>query len=803
MTATSHQPSARTESAERLARPLIRLAKASGVATSYIDQLGDYVEIADDVLVDVLAALGVDASSPEAIARSQAALDERDAHRVLPSKTIVVTVAEGSPAPKGAADTGATGTAASAAKPETARRLTPAVIRLHCPEGAEPSVTLTLEDGSTLRNEQSDLLPDLNSADWLLTLPADLPIGYHTLRVTLSGDVDDVNTATATATADGEATGESATLIVAPKRIPLPKPIAEHPRWGWMTQLYSVRSRGSWGVGDYGDLKRLLADAGERSGADFMLINPVHACAPVPPLEPSPYLPESRRFLNATYIRPQDIPEYAAAADRTAGTTGAGAGSAGERQDTELMDARAVARVQELHALVAYRNDDAKPMDLNEAWRAKRQALRLIFEAPRSPEREAAFEEFKRQAGPDLDAFATWCVAFEVWGAPWEEPSWFHTTNRDSPEVRKLVEEHRDLFEFNRWLQWIADEQLTAAQRAAKASGMALGLMMDMAVGVHSLGADAWWYPERFAADGVTVGCPPDFYNQQGQDWGQPPFHPRYLEETGYRVYREMVHAMFAHAGAVRIDHILGLFRLWWIPRGKGAKGGAYVTYDHEAMLAVLAIEATRANGVVVGEDLGTVPDYVHEVLSSHGVFGTDVAWFSRVDDSPNAGDPYKPPTDYRRQTLASVTTHDLPPTAGYLEFEHVKLRERLHLLDGPVSGFAALARAERRAMLDMLVEGGWLPAADAAAAERDMPAYEQEIVEAMHAMLTETPSLLRQAALVDGTGQHASVNQPGTSDQYPNWRIPLQDAEGRVVHTDEVFKDPRVLSLAEVMSGK
>ncbi|MBT1181990.1 4-alpha-glucanotransferase [Bifidobacterium sp. CP2] len=782
MTATSHQPSARTESAERLARPLIRLAKASGVATSYIDQLGDYVEIADDVLVDVLAALGVDASSPEAIARSQAALDERDASRVLPSKTIVVTVAEENPASEDA-------------QPETGRRLTPAVIRLHCPEGAEPAVTLTLEDGSTLRNEQSDLLPDLNSTDWFLTLPADLPIGYHTLRVALREDADAAdgtgNTA-GTDTTGGEAAGESATLIVAPKRIPLPKPIAEHPRWGWMTQLYSVRSRESWGVGDYGDLKRLLASAGERSGADFMLINPVHACAPVPPLEPSPYLPESRRFLNATYIRPQDIPEYVAAAEDPAGDDTSG-----------RMDARATARVRELHALVSYRNDDAKPMDLNEAWRAKCQALRLIFEAPRSPEREASFEAFKRAAGPDLDAFATWCVAFEVWGAPWEEPSWFHRTNRDSPEVKALVEEHRDLFEFNRWLQWIADEQLTAAQRAAKDSGMALGLMMDMAVGVHSLGADAWWYPERFAADGVTVGCPPDFYNQQGQDWGQPPFHPRYLEETGYRVYREMVHAMFAHAGAVRIDHILGLFRLWWIPRGKGAKGGAYVTYDHEAMLAVLAIEATRADGVVVGEDLGTVPDYVHEVLSSHGVFGTDVAWFSRVDDSPNAGDPYKPPTDYRRQTLASVTTHDLPPTAGYLEFEHVKLRERLHLLDGPVAGFAALARAERRAMLDMLVEGGWLPAADADAAEQDMPAYEQEIVEAMHAMLTETPSLLRQAALVDGTGQHASVNQPGTSDQYPNWRIPLQDAEGHVVHTDEVFKDPRVLSLAEVMRGE
>ena len=183
-------------------------------------------------------------------------------------------------------------------------------------------------------------------------------------------------------------------------------------------------------------------------------------------------------------------------------------------------------------------------------------------------------------------------------------------------------------------------------------------------------------------------GCPPDFYNQQGQDWGQPPFNPNYLAKTGYGVYREMVHNMFSHAGAVRIDHVLGLFRLWWIPQGEGARGGAYVTYDYEAMIAILTIEASRVNGLVVGEDLGTVPDYVRTVLGEHGLLGCMVEWFARVDDSPNAGDPYADPSTYRKYALASVTTHDLPPTAGYLQFEHVKLREQLHLLSGPVEEF-------------------------------------------------------------------------------------------------------------------
>ena len=430
------------------------------------------------------------------------------------------------------------------------------------------------------------------------------------------------------------------------------------------------------------------------------------------------------------------------------------------------------------------------------AGRVQSPALRLIFEAGRNNKRELEFEHFKTTAGPDLDSFATWCLCFEVWGAPWGENRWFFEKTIDDPAVRQLVEEHHDLFEFNRWLQWIAAEQVNAAQQEALDHGMTLGLMQDMAVGVHGLGADAWANPERFASGGVTVGCPPDFYNQQGQDWGQPPFNPRYLEATGYQVYREMVHSMYEHAGAVRIDHVLGLFRLWWIPQGLGARNGAYVTYNHEAMLGVLAIEATRAGGMVVGEDLGTVPDYVRRILADHGVLGTDVEWFNRVDDSPNAGDPYRAPKDYRKQALASVTTHDLPPTAGYLNFAHVKLREELHLLSEPVEAFAASAMAERTAMMNRLVENGYISQTVA----DDVEGHVQEIVEAMHAMLTDTPSLLLQAALVDGVGECRSQNQPGTSREYSNWRVPLADSSGHVVHTDEVFDLPRVQSLAAVM---
>ena len=527
-------------------------------------------------------------------------------------------------------------------------------------------------------------------------------------------------------------------------------------------------------MGDYGDLKLLLTDAAEKSHADFMLINPIHATAPVEPLEPSPYLPESRRFMNVTYIRPQDIEEYAG------------------------LDEEAKAEVERLHAEVAPDNDNADELDINSAWWHKRQALQLVFKVPRSAERQAAFEAFKEAAGPDLHAFAAWSVAFQVWGAPWEG-TWFAETNRDSPEVAELMRDHADMVDFECWLQWIADEQVTAAQTVARESGMALGLMQDMAVGVHSLGADVWWNPERFAVGSVTVGCPPDFYNQQGQDWGQPPFNPNYLAKTGYGVYREMVHNMFSHAGAVRIDHVLGLFRLWWIPQGEGARGGAYVTYDHEAMIAILTIEASRVNGLVVGEDLGTVPDYVRTVLSEHGLLGCMVEWFARVDDSPNAGDPYADPAGYRKYALASVTTHDLPPTAGYLQFEHVKLREQLHLLTGPVEEFQASATAERQAMLDRLVESKLITPEIAA----DVDNHIQEIVEAMHKMLLCSPSVLLQAALVDGVGETRSQNQPGTSSEYRNWRVPLAGPDHKAVHTDEVFDLPRVKSLSAIMNGE
>lgn len=583
-----------------------------------------------------------------------------------------------------------------------------------------------------------------------LVLPADLPEGYHTLEVTVGGKT------------------EIATVISAPEKIELLDDMKEGSLWGWMSQLYSIRSSGSWGIGDYEDLKTLLVESKKKTGADFMLINPLHAAEPVPPIEPSPYLPISRRFINFSYIRPESMPEYA------------------------VLSPEDKAKVDELHEQVKPLNGNARILDRETMWRTKMQALWIIYKSGLSAQRQAEFDQYLAEVGDEIESYATWCLCYDKWGASnGSDDDWVRKYNRDSEEVAQLRAQYPDTLEFYRWLEWVATEQLHAAQQAAREAGMKIGIVADMAVGVHPAGSDVWWNPERFAK-GATVGAPPDMFNQQGQDWSQPPLNPIALEQTGYKVYRDMVHGMFSNAGAVRIDHILGLFRLWWIPEGKKAMDGTYVHYDSDIMLGILALEASRAGGVVVGEDLGVVPAYVSKSLSEHGILGCAVEWFEQFDGE------FRAPKDWRPYALASVNTHDLPPAAGYLEYGHVKLREQLGLLSGPVEEFQKSAEAEHNAMLSMLVDEGYL---DASALEDEL-ANENEIIDALYRGLKGSPCKLMAASIVDAVGEKRTQNQPGTSNEYPNWRIPLADGDGNVVPLEQLFDNTRLQEIAAIMRG-
>lgn len=718
-----------TESEERLARPLIRLAKLVGVGTSYLGMSHDYHEIDDDVLIEVLAALGIDASSESAqLIAIRRILNERYARLVAPTVLHIAGSEDRVLVNTGILDV--------------------------------PSASITLENGEPYQGtievgpgdgSQAYDLDGTFISNAAVVIPADLPIGYHTLHVKVADRVQD------------------ATLISAPDRVDLLDPMKGGSLWGWMAQLYSIRSSNSWGVGDYEDLKTMLVDAKQKTGADFVLINPVHAAEPVSPLTPSPYLPVSRRLINFTYIRPEAIAEYATLSEG----------------DKNAVDG--------LHADTEPLNGDSQLIDRDAMWRSKMHALWIIFKAGRTAERQSVFDQFKADCGSDLEAYATWCLCYDKWGAPTgEADSWEKRLDKNSDEVQGLRRQFPDTLDFYRWLEWIADEQLGAAQQAAKDAGMQIGLMADMAVGVHPSGSDVWWNPERFAK-GATVGAPPDYFNQQGQDWSQPPLNPIELENTGYLTYRHMVQGMFAHAGAVRIDHILGLFRLWWIPSGHTPKDGTYVQYDSEIMLGILALEASRAHGVVVGEDLGVVPDHVSTSLSAHQVLGCAVEWFEQMDGK------FRAPKDWREFSLASVNTHDLPPAAGYLAYEHVELRERLGLIEGSVEDFEQNARAEHKAMMVMLIVNGYLDPD----LLKDEKAHEQEIVEALYRGLRGSPCKLLAASIVDGVGERRAQNQPGTNNEYPNWRIPLADGKGNVVPLEELFSNTRLLSLAKVMQGR
>ncbi len=313
---------------------------------------------------------------------------------------------------------------------------------------------------------------------------------------------------------------------------------------------------------------------------------------------------------------------------------------------------------------------------------------------------------------------------------------------------------------------------------------MSLGTMHDLAVGVHPGGADVWRMRSTYAT-GIQVGAPPDPFNQIGQDWSQPPWRPDRLEELGYAPFRDLIRSVLRHAGGVRVDHVIGLFRLWWIPEGRPPSEGTYVRYDHEALVGVLALEAHLAGAVVVGEDLGVVEPSARDYLRSRGLLGTSILWFERDDD----GDPL-PAERWRELCLASVTTHDLPPTAGYLAGEHVRLRDRLGLLTRSLDEEVAADDAERESWLAELRARGLL--GDGAGVE--------ETVEALHRYLALTPARLLNVALTDAVGDHRTQNQPGTTDEYPNWRVPLSGPDGTPLPLEEVLTSTRATSLARAL---
>ena len=706
------------------------LADRFGISTQFYDWKGRHTQVGEQTVIAILAEFGVDASTPE---RARAAAQRvRDDHwrRIVQPCVVLRAGQEGR-------------------------------VDVHVPAGAPVSLRIVGEDGNDHLPWQVDNWNPDRPIDGRMIgeatfgIPGNLPLGYHELIVTIgTHDADGSE-------ADGgiHATATS-TIIVTPNRVGLPRRMGASRVWGYAAQLYSVRSHHSWGLGDLTDLADLCTWSASQ-GAGYLLTNPLHAAEVTGRMEPSPYLPSSRLFVNPIYIRPELIAEY---------------------HDLDQYDASLIESLR----TTTLDDDPQALLDRDRTWQAKSQALELIHRVDMSASRRMAFTAFRVARGRRLEDFATWCLLSELHGSDWHDwPAELHDPH--GAAVARVRREHADRIDFHMWLQWIADQQLSTVQSSGTDAGMPVGLICDLAVGVNGSGADAWMLNGLFARE-MNVGAPPDPFNQAGQDWGQPPMRPDVLEQMAYAPLREMVSSALRHAGGVRIDHIMGLFRLWWVPRGLGPRHGAYVRYNHEAMVGVVALEAYRAGALVIGEDLGTVEPWVRDHLASRGILGTSIMWFETGPD----GRP-KQPQQWREHAMSSVTSHDLPPTSSYLRGDHVELRDRLGLLTESVDEERENARRERETWLASLRQQGVLEA------DEDDP---EQVTLAMHTLLTRTPSKVINATLTDAVGDPRTQNLPGTEDEYPNWRVPLSGPDGEPVYLEDLYSSDRVARMAKVLRG-
>jgi 4-alpha-glucanotransferase len=696
------------------------------VATSYEDYRQRQVEASPETVRAALRALDVAADGPEEVAAALADVQARPWRRLV--------------APTVVASPGA-----------------PAAVTLQTPEHAAVRVHLELEDGS-----RRALAPGAIGEDRVvdgvrrvarpLDLPRDLPPGYHRLHVA----------------ADDESA--ECLVVAAPARCPQLGDLP--PLWGWMLQLYALRSAESWGLGELADLRRLAGWSGT-AGAGFLLCNPLHAATPVTPIEPSPYFPSSRRFVNPLYLRVEELPEFAHAAPAVR------------------------ARVQRIaeRARGANRRDR---LDRDAALQAKLETFELLRGVPVPRTRQQALRAYRDAGGRTLEDFATYCALAERHGGSWR--TWPEALRHpDAPAVGEARAELAGRITFHVWLQHACDEQLADVQASATAAGMPLGVLSDLAVGVSPDGADAWSMQDELAG-AVTIGAPPDAYNQQGQDWQLPPLRPDRLVETGFAPFRELLAPALAHAGGVRIDHILGLFRLWWIPDGADPADGCYVRYPAGELLGVLALEAARAGGaLVVGEDLGTVADEIRAELADRGVFGSRVVYFERTArDHPEPQRRLRS-HEYPAGVLASVTTHDLPTVAGWWADEDVRVQSELGLLAADTTPEAERERkaTERAEMVALLEEEGLL---DAGAADDPVA-----VREALHVFLARTRAHLVAAQPADAVGDLRQPNQPGTVDAYPNWRLPIAEptpSGHRPLLLDELLERSELRRLAALLTA-
>jgi 4-alpha-glucanotransferase len=512
--------------------------------------------------------------------------------------------------------------------------------------------------------------------------------------------------------------------------------------WALAVQLYAVRSRRNWGHGDFTDLARLVALAGAR-GAAAIGLNPLHALFPDRAEVASPYAPNSRLFLNPLYIDVEAIAEFP------------GLAAAGLEREVEALRAS---------EMIAY----ARVAD------AKLRGLRLAyarFRSDASADRRADFEAYRAEQGEALLRFACFEVLrrhyaptpWTEWPQPWRSPN--------PSQLEEYRQAHIEACDFHEFTQWVADRQLGACMQATRRAGMPIGLYGDLAVGIDRHGADAWINHGAVLAT-VSVGAPPDEFNPRGQDWGLAPLNPHMLPADDFKTMRQLMASAMRHAGAIRLDHVLGLQRLFMIPLGSEAVEGAYVRFPFHQLLRIIAEESHKCRCIVVGEDLGTVPAHFRDTVARWGLWGCRVMLFEREHEGR-----FKPPEAYPAQAVASFNTHDMPSFRGWLTGHDIAVKRSIGLDPGETDEARARAQQCLRAILS----------------ER-APAYAPDDITAVAAFLAATPSRLAVVALDDVLGVREQVNIPGTVAQHPNWRrklpVAIEELDGHqdLARVAEVF---------------
>ncbi|CNH58276.1 4-alpha-glucanotransferase [Yersinia kristensenii] len=599
-----------------------------------------------------------------------------------------------------------------------------------------------------LQTEKGDLHQGRISAKKTLTLPASLPQGYH--RLVLEQGLQQWQ----------------CSVIVAPKRCFEPDALlAGKKLWGACVQLYTLRSERNWGIGDFGDLNQMLEQVGERGGA-FIGLNPIHALYPANPQSASPYSPSSRRWLNVIYIDVNRVDEF----------------HSSEAAQTwwnqpETQSALAKARASEW-------------VDYPQVMQLKLAALRLafpLFTARKAKDaRVQAFHRFVEQGGSSLHQQAAFDALHAhlsendpmMWGWPvWPEKY----RDGHSSGVADFCREHADEVNFYLWLQWLAASQFDDCFHISQTRKMPLGLYRDLAVGVAEGGAETWCDRELYCLK-ASVGAPPDILGPLGQNWGLPPMDPHVMAARAYQPFIDLLRANMTSCGALRIDHVMALLRLWWIPYGQTADQGAYVKYPVDDLLAILALESQRHNCMVIGEDLGTVPVEIVAKLRDSGVYSYKVLYFEH--DSENT---FRAPQSYPVQAMATITTHDLPTLRGYWQSDDLTLGSKLGLY--PDQQMLKQLYLDRERAKQGLLEGlhhyDCVP--KKVGHKASLLSMSPVLNRGLQRYVADSASALLGLQPEDWLDMAAPVNIPGTSDEYPNWRRKLTST------LEEMFADDQV----------